>query len=403
MFEPTLHIIHLPEREDRHELLAKELHEQNITKYRIWHGFKDENNPPAGIIKAHKQIVQWAKQHNYPEVTIAEDDIHFTAPGAWHYYLSNKPSHFDIYLASVYVMHDIKGNSIENFTGLTLYTIKAEFYDKFLSTPDVGNIDVNLYGLGWYALCYPFAAIQHETFSDNSRSVINYSQYIQGKALFGHEGPKCLPINLFVNFYRSEDPLRYLELIKCFKTNLHNTSINKLFVFCTNEDVQAVLGFQLNLEKITFIIMEDEDPRPTFSRIFDEIKQRTREHEINIIANSDIVFDSTLQMVHGITTDQCYALSRWEFGTPHQVQTRGDSQDVWIFRGWPIINGGNFTMGRLGCDNRLAYDIMSSGLIVTNPSMTIKTWHLHQTNVRTYKPTDTPVSQPYYKIQPSVL
>jgi hypothetical protein len=39
-------------------------------------------------------------------------------------------------------------------------------------------------------------------------------------------------------------------------------------------------------------------------------------------------------------------------------------------------------MGVAGCDNRLAYELEQAGFIVINPSLSIKTYHLHLTNIR---------------------
>lgn len=50
----TLHIIHLPERQDRLVLLKAELEQQNIQDFRIWEGIRNTENPKKGISIAHK-------------------------------------------------------------------------------------------------------------------------------------------------------------------------------------------------------------------------------------------------------------------------------------------------------------------------------------------------------------
>ena len=77
-----LHIIHLPDRTDRWTLLLKELERQGISDYKIWPGVKTAR-PSVGIAMAHQQIVKWAIQENLPEITIAEDDVLFTADEAF--------------------------------------------------------------------------------------------------------------------------------------------------------------------------------------------------------------------------------------------------------------------------------------------------------------------------------
>jgi hypothetical protein len=35
-------------------------------------------------------------------------------------------------------------------------------------------------------------------------------------------------------------------------------------------------------------------------------------------------------------------------------------------------------MGWQGCDNKIAYEMKSMGLDVSNPSLTIRSWHVHK-------------------------
>ena len=65
---------------------------------------------------------------------------------------------------------------------------------------------------------------------------------------------------------------------------------------------------------------------------------------------------------------------------------RADSQDVWAFYGAvPKIEGADFFVGGVaGCDNRIAKLLEDSGYNVVNPSIDIKTYHLHETGVRNY-------------------
>jgi len=55
-----LNIIHLERREDRLIMLENQLIEQNIVDYKLWEGVIDKN-PKRGMAKAHKQIIEWAK------------------------------------------------------------------------------------------------------------------------------------------------------------------------------------------------------------------------------------------------------------------------------------------------------------------------------------------------------
>ena len=74
-----LNIIHLENRKDRLSILIKEIENQHFRiSYKLWPGIKD-TQPKTGISLAHKQIVNFAKSKNLPEVAIAEDDLKFTS------------------------------------------------------------------------------------------------------------------------------------------------------------------------------------------------------------------------------------------------------------------------------------------------------------------------------------
>ncbi len=97
----SLNIIHLKDRKDRLKLLDIQIVEQNIVNYTVWEGVLDKENPKRGIAKAHKQIIEWARNQNLPSILIAEDDVKFTARGAFEYFLQNEPKEYDLYLGGI--------------------------------------------------------------------------------------------------------------------------------------------------------------------------------------------------------------------------------------------------------------------------------------------------------------
>src|SRR5262245_60079986 len=109
-----VNIIHLPHRTDRMESLLAQLSCQGITDYTIWNGIIDNNLAAKGISQAHKQIVRHAKENRLPEVLIAEDDLKFTAKGAFRFFLENKPQDFDLYLSSIYWGDLKKDNTVDD-------------------------------------------------------------------------------------------------------------------------------------------------------------------------------------------------------------------------------------------------------------------------------------------------
>jgi DNA polymerase III alpha subunit len=107
----------------------KQFQEQGILEYRIWDATVLVHSVVESINESHKKIVQYAKEKGLPMVCIMEDDILFTAPDAWQYFLNNMPESFDLYLGCTYVMPV----ELKKVTGFHLYTISEGFYDRFLS------------------------------------------------------------------------------------------------------------------------------------------------------------------------------------------------------------------------------------------------------------------------------
>jgi hypothetical protein len=179
-----LHIIHLRERKDRAQLLYNELIEQNISHYRIWDGIIFEENPKVAIAKAHKQIVEWASRQNLPSVTIAEDDVKFTAKNAFDFFLNNEPNEFDLYPGGITYGTINPDNSVNDFAAAHLYKVNQHFYDTFLSLPEKDDIDRTLANRGKFIVCNPFVAIQHNGYSDNKKLNQDYDLYFKIRKLF---------------------------------------------------------------------------------------------------------------------------------------------------------------------------------------------------------------------------
>lgn len=162
----------------------KELEVQQIADYELWDGVYDSfRKAKENISLAHKQIVEYAKVAGWPEVCIGEDDLKFYAPGAWKYFLENKPDDYDLYLSSIYV-GDIKDGTTDDFCGMTLYFISERFYDTFLNTDPDDHIDRSLKGKGRFVVCDPFIACQYDGHSGNTMKDEKYERLMEGRNLF---------------------------------------------------------------------------------------------------------------------------------------------------------------------------------------------------------------------------
>jgi hypothetical protein len=184
-----INIIHLGGTEwsdERYLSFTKELFEQNIANYKIWDGIHDANRVRA-INRAHKQIIQYAKESGLREICVMEDDCIFLHDGAFNYYLENKPQNFDIYMGGISNKLRVEDDYITDFRGMTLYTVHESFYDKFLSVPETVNIDAGLKGLGKYYLCKKVVCSQRAGFSYHKKRHKDYSHLLNQYETFNGE------------------------------------------------------------------------------------------------------------------------------------------------------------------------------------------------------------------------
>jgi hypothetical protein len=190
-------------------------------------------------------------------------------------------------------------------------------------------------------------------------------------------------MKLITSFFVPENKERYRELLFCLLHNLTNPIFDNITVI-----VEPSIAL-LNNPRLTRIKMEQQ---PTFNDFISLIDGPT------VIANSDIIFGNILL---ALVDNECFALTRWELPDSgiETFEPRADSQDSWVFNTKPAIDA-PFCMGVRGCDNRLAYLLKESGLKVSNPSLTVKTYHVHNDKSRNYS--KQVIEPPYLLIEPTV-
>jgi hypothetical protein len=116
--------------------------------------------------------------------------------------------------------------------------------------------------------------------------------------------------------------------------------------------------------------------------------------DINIFCNLDIFFDETILKLNEHNIDNHFiALTRWNINvdTKQAVFFNNHySQDTWIWKGKVDLNSVDldFEYGRPGCDNAICGSFHVAGYKVINPSLDIKTYHLHQDTTRSYTDAD---------------
>jgi hypothetical protein len=185
-------------------------------------------------------------------------------------------------------------------------------------------------------------------------------------------------IRLFYNYYEDKNKTRKKEVDFCLQKNLENPYIN--------------------------VIIIETAEKPTYNMFFEKINDITKDDDINIICNSDIFFDDTINLINNMKQKEVYALSRWDWINENNIKlfNRQDSQDTWIIKGKAENIVGNFTLGKRGCDNRIAYEFKNAGYKISNPSLSIKTYHVHNSGIRNYTHHDS-VPEPYLLVELSKL
>jgi len=184
---PEINIIHLPHRLDREQSIMRELNEQGICRFKIWGGFLNNQDPASGISQSHKQIVRDAKNRKLTSVIIAEDDIYFTAQGAFNYFCENQPLEYDLYLGAISYGKITENQTVSDFSGLLFYQVHEKFYDTFLDMSPGQHLDRALRGKGLYKVCPAFVVLESSGLSDNSGKQSDNRVYYKDRPLFGSE------------------------------------------------------------------------------------------------------------------------------------------------------------------------------------------------------------------------
>lgn len=145
----------------------------------------DRGKACSGISRSHKECVKIAKEKHSPYVIIIEDDIMFLHKEAllkFQKFHNELPENWDLFLGGMYdgtpvPISENVARVKDKISGLHLYMVNRNFYDKFLQADEAANLDywVSVEANANIYVAYPFLALQYEFYSDNSKSVLNYN------------------------------------------------------------------------------------------------------------------------------------------------------------------------------------------------------------------------------------
>lgn len=191
-------------------------------------------------------------------------------------------------------------------------------------------------------------------------------------------------ITLFMSYFIPNCEARKAEIDLCLSRNIMNEKIDRI----------VNIGINFDHPKVKNIPIEK---RPTYKDFLDEMTKV--ESDFYIISNADIFFTEEISEINQIDMqNRVVCLTRWNIDQNGEAKHYGNdfSQDVWIFKGKPpeIINV-DFEIGRPACDGRFAFELRNNGIEPINPSLSIKSYHVHSSEEREYLPEDRIIGYTY--------
>lgn len=217
-------------------------------------------------------------------------------------------------------------------------------------------------------------------------------------------------IIIYTEFFISKNKSRQNEIDKVLFENSRLNEIDEIKLIVHNQQEVDTLKFMFNEQKMNMrkinLIRHFHKQRSTFGDFFTIMKMSDKD-EINIVANNDILFESSIGMLKQMRLNEAVVLNRY---CPHTQKTNWACQDAWVIRGSPKIlsesrsrsrsysylkyksksmhnksdlTSISFTPGVFGCDPVLSALLIKNGYTLINPSLTIKSYHIHASDVRT--------------------
>jgi hypothetical protein len=212
---------------------------------------------------------------------------------------------------------------------------------------------------------------------------------------------------LVTQYYQPDKAARRKEIDACLDKNLGCDIIDRVVLL--NEKAIAPSHPKI-MEKVV-------GKRLTYATVIRWIQEEAPADVIVVFANADIFLDNdswrTLWSTDLDTQPKFLALLRWDIDSldaePKLFGPRPDSQDTWVVSAaavkavswdWGALN---FPFGQGGCDNAITLEMFKKRFLIANPALTLRTFHYHASEVRTYDPRNIVDKPSYLYIQPTGL
>ncbi len=215
----------------------------------------------------------------------------------------------------------------------------------------------------------------------------------------------CIPRTwLFQQYFKHSTRRRSREIQTCLEKNLASSYIDNIVLL--NEETYSELPSNPKLQ--TQILGH----RLTFADVLRTARELVPAGDYVLFANSDIWFHDSLVYLWRVKMAErrlFLALLRWEDGDePQLFGPRSDSQDSWMCARDCLdfdvtMDEFGFAFGKPGCDNAITLLMLRKKFLVVNPAYSIKTMHIHASNVRNYDPKDVLYRPFYLYVDPSAV
>lgn len=217
---------------------------------------------------------------------------------------------------------------------------------------------------------------------------------------------------LVTQYYEPVKNKRKQEIDACLKKNTECSVVDRI-VLLNEKAMEQPLDGKIREQVI--------GKRLTYADVIRWIYEEAPEDVLIAFANADIFLDDKswrmLWSTDMTTKPKFLALLRWDVAgtTSADIEAaklfgpRADSQDTWVVSAkvvkslkwdWSALN---FPFGQGGCDNAITLEMFKQRFLVANPALTLRTYHYHASDVRTYDPRNIVDKPSYLYIQPTGL
>jgi hypothetical protein len=194
-------------------------------------------------------------------------------------------------------------------------------------------------------------------------------------------------MKLFLHYFKHRNDIRRKEITYCVKHNINNKNFDKIYLLMENSSDKEDWMIKDN------VVIVNVNNRMNFRDIF-EYSNGVDNDDINMICNLDIFTDDTISKLKEHNIDNHFiTLTRWNIDIKTKQANHfgiNCSQDFWIWKGKVDLNKFdlNYSLGLAGCDNAICGEFHEAGYKVINPSLDLKSYHLHQETKRDYTDDD---------------